>query len=62
MHSKRDRSEAEQEQILCAYQERPSMRGLARLYRISRNSLKNMLKKGSGTAYSQREPLACGKR
>jgi len=45
MHSKHHRSEAEREQILSAYHERPSMRGVARLYRISRNTLKNMLKK-----------------
>jgi transposase-like protein len=45
MHSKRSRSKIEKEQILSAYHERPSMRGIARLYHISRNTLKIMLKK-----------------
>jgi predicted CXXCH cytochrome family protein len=39
------RSQAEQEQILSAYHERPSMRGIARTYHLSRNTLKKMLKK-----------------
>ena len=45
MYPKHQRSEAEQEQILATYRERPSMRGVARLYHISRNTLKNMLQK-----------------
>ena len=45
MYPKHQRSEAEKEQILAAYRERPSMRGLTRLYPISRNTLKPMLKK-----------------
>jgi insertion element IS1 protein InsB len=45
MYPKHQRSEAEKEQILATYRERPSMRGVARLYHISRNTLKAMLKK-----------------
>lgn len=45
LYPKYQRSEAEKEQILATYRERPSMRGVARLYRISRNTLKSMLKK-----------------
>lgn len=45
MYPKYQRSEAEKEQILSTYHERPSMRGVARLYHISRNTLKVMLKK-----------------
>lgn len=45
MYPKYQRSQLEQEQILSAYHERPSMRGISRLYHISRNTLKNMLKK-----------------
>ena len=45
MYPKHQRSEAEKEQILSTYRERPSMRGVARLYHISRNTLKSMLKK-----------------
>jgi transposase-like protein len=45
MYPKYQRSEAEKEQILSTYRERPSMRGVARLYHISRNTLKTLLKK-----------------
>jgi transposase-like protein len=45
MYPKHQRSEAEKEQILSTYRERPSMRGVARLYHISRNTLKVMLQK-----------------
>ncbi len=45
LYPKHQRSNAEKEQILAAYRERPSMRGVARLYHISRNTLKTMLKK-----------------
>jgi transposase-like protein len=45
MYPKYERSEAEKEQILSTYRERPSMRGVARLYHISRNTLKTLLKK-----------------
>ena len=45
MYPKYQRSEAEKEQILSTYRERPSMRGVARLYHISRNTLKGMLQK-----------------
>jgi transposase-like protein len=45
MYPQNHRSQAEKEQILSAYHERPSMRGIARTYHISRNTLKQMLKK-----------------
>jgi insertion element IS1 protein InsB len=45
MHPKYQRSKAEKEKILSAYRERPSMRGIARLHHISRNTLKTMLQK-----------------
>jgi transposase-like protein len=45
MYPKHERSAAEKERILGTYRERPSMRGVARLYHISRNTLKTMLKK-----------------
>jgi transposase-like protein len=48
MYPKYQRSEAEKEQILATYRERstPSaVRGVARLYHISRNTLKSLLKK-----------------
>jgi transposase-like protein len=45
MYPHNQRSEAEKEQILSAYHERPSMRGIARIYHLSRNTLKKMLKK-----------------
>jgi len=45
MYPQHHRSETEKEQILSAYRERPSMRGVARLHHISRNTLKIMLQK-----------------
>lgn len=45
LYPKYKRSQAEKEQILATYRERPSMRGVARLYQISRNTLKTLLKK-----------------
>ena len=45
MYPKYERSEAEKEQILSTYRERPSLRGVARLDHISRNTLKTLLKK-----------------
>jgi transposase-like protein len=38
-------SEAKKEEILRAYQERPSMRGIARTFGMSRNTLTSWLKK-----------------
>jgi hypothetical protein len=40
-------TEAQKEHILAAYRERPSMRGISRLYRISRNTLASWLQKKS---------------
>ena len=45
MYPQNQPSQAEKEQILSAYHERPSMRGIARTYHVSRNTLKTMLKK-----------------
>jgi len=45
MYPRHQRSETEKEQILSAYRERASMRGIARLHHISRNTLKTMLQK-----------------
>ena len=57
MYPKYHRSEAEKEQILSAYRERPSMRGVARLHHISRNTLKTMLQKKQSS--SQLSKKAC---
>jgi insertion element IS1 protein InsB len=38
-------SEEQKEQILATYQERPSMRGIQRIYGLSRNTLSSWLKK-----------------
>ena len=38
-------SQAQKEQILATYQERPSMRGIQRIYGVSRNTLSSWLKK-----------------
>jgi hypothetical protein len=45
MYPQHQRSQAEHDQILSAYHERPSMRGIARLYHISRHTLTKLLKK-----------------
>ena len=58
MYPQRQRSRAEQEQILSAYHERPSMRGIARTYHISRNTLKRCSKKGEYPTDGQSEFVA----
>lgn len=45
MYPQNQRSQEEKDQILSTYHERPSMRGIARRFHISRNTLKKMLKK-----------------
>ena len=45
MYPQNQRSQAEKDEILAAYHERPSMRGIARMYHVSRNTLKKLLKK-----------------
>jgi transposase-like protein len=45
MYPQNQGSQAEKDQILSAYHERPSMRGIARMYHVSRNTLKKMLQK-----------------
>ena len=47
MYPRNRRTEADKEQILAAYHERPSMRGIARIYHIGRGTLKELLKKSS---------------
>ena len=47
LNPKNSYTEAEKEQILAAYKERPSMRGISRLYGISRNTLASWLQKKS---------------
>jgi len=41
-------SQAFKEQVLAAYQERASMRGIARVFKISRNTLTTWLKEKGG--------------
>jgi len=43
MYPQNQRSQAEQDQILSAYHERPSMRGIARMFHISHDTLKKLL-------------------
>ena len=62
MYPKYERSEAEKEQILSTYRERAGMRGVVRLYHISRNTLKRILKKSSRAADCPREPPTCRRR
>ena len=45
-------SEERKEEILNAYQERPSMRGISRIYGISRNTLTKWLKKSQESTAS----------
>ena len=52
-------SEAQKAQILAAYQERPSMRGIARVYGISRQTLTRWLKKSPDAAPPQGDLAAC---
>ena len=58
MYPQHRRTEAEQAQILAAYHERPSMRGIARLYHLSRNTLKKMLKKSRPATYRRHQSAA----
>jgi len=45
MYPQNQRSQEEKDQILSASHERPSMRGIARTFHISRDTLKKLLKK-----------------
>ena len=45
-------SEERKEEILSAYQERPSMRGISRIYGISRQTLSAWLKKSQNASSS----------
>ena len=47
LNPKNSYTEAQKEHILAAYRERPSMRGISRLYGISRNTLASWLQKKS---------------
>ena len=55
---KHRRTAAEKEQILAAYRERPSMRGIARTFHISRNTLAKWLKKSQDAAHPESDPPA----
>ena len=46
---KRGHTEEFKEQVLAAYQERASMRGIARTFQISRNTLNRWLKEKGGS-------------
>jgi transposase-like protein len=46
-------TEAEKEQIIAAYHERPSMRGIERIFGVSRQTLANWLKKSRGKPFSR---------
>ena len=52
------RTEAEIERILAAYRERPIMRGIARVFGISRNTLAKWLKKSPDAAGAAGNPPA----
>ena len=47
LNPKNTYTEAEKEHVLSAYRERPSMRGISRIYGISRGTLANWLQKKS---------------
>jgi len=53
MYPQNQRSQEDKDQILSTYHERPSMRGIARKFHISRNTLKKLLKKSKRTTYRQ---------
>jgi transposase-like protein len=45
LHLKPRWSEAKKEEIIAAYHERPSMRGISRIFNVSRQALSDWLKK-----------------
>jgi len=51
-------TEAEKTQILAAYYERPSMRGIERIFGVARQTLAVWLKKSSAGNYPQGHPAA----
>jgi len=57
IHPKNRRSASDKEQILSTYHERPSMRGIARIYHVSRNTLKKMLKEAVAKQPTVKESL-----
>jgi DNA invertase Pin-like site-specific DNA recombinase len=59
MYPQNQRSQEEKDQILSAYHERPSMRGIARTFHISRDTLKKLLKKSERTTDSQGKFVGC---
>jgi transposase-like protein len=50
--------EAEKEKILAAYHERPSMRGIERMFGVARQTLASWLKKGRDSATDHRHAVA----
>ncbi len=49
-------TEADKEQIIAAYYERPSMRGIERIFGVSRHTLADWLKKSDHRSNSNSEP------
>ena len=58
LNPKNSYTAAEKERILAAYRERPSMRGIARIFGISRTTLAAWLKKSPATATAESNPPA----
>jgi transposase-like protein len=58
LNPKNRHTEAEKERILAAYRERPSMRGIARVFGISRNTLAAWLKKSQEATTAQGDASA----
>jgi transposase-like protein len=58
LNPKNRHTEAEKERILAAYRERPSMRGIARVFGISRNTLATWLKKSQEATTAQGDASA----
>ena len=57
LNPKNSYSAAQKEHILAAYRERPSMRGISRLYGISRNTLASWLQKKSSRNQTWKRPF-----
>jgi len=51
-------TEEEKERVLAAYRERPSMRGISRVFGISRNTLASWLKKSKNPTNPQGKSFA----
>ena len=58
MYPHNRRTDADKERILAAYHERPSMRGIARMFQIGRGTLKELLKKSPSPGHGPAEFVA----